>query len=271
MGAWGPKLYQDDLALDVTDQFKDLLRRGLTSEEITDDLICTNAFAISDEDDGPIFWFVLADIQWQYGRLLPKVKDKAIELIDSGVNQNRWLLENPKEAKIRSKVLEELKTRLLSSQPPVKKLSPIKLFQCDWKIGDVFAYRLESELAKAKGIAGEYLLIRKVDESIQSPGHVFPVVYVMITHGQKLPESLEDLKESEYIQTTFRFKKHEYRMLIYANSKRSIPIKKLTYVGNFIELNTPRVEFIIHDNSYLDSCSWSYFEKHVLDKYERLI
>lgn len=39
MGAWGPKLYQDDVAEDVRDYYKDQLHRGKTGKEITQDLI----------------------------------------------------------------------------------------------------------------------------------------------------------------------------------------------------------------------------------------
>ena len=33
MGAWGANLYQDDVALDIKDEYKDNLRRGKTNEE----------------------------------------------------------------------------------------------------------------------------------------------------------------------------------------------------------------------------------------------
>ena len=37
MGSWGPKLYQDDIAQDVRDTYKDRLRRGKTTKEITEE------------------------------------------------------------------------------------------------------------------------------------------------------------------------------------------------------------------------------------------
>ena len=78
MGAWGPKLYQDDVAEDVRDYYKDQLKRGKTNEEVTNELIEDNYDIIQDEDEAPVFWFALADTQWNLGRLLPSVKEKAL-------------------------------------------------------------------------------------------------------------------------------------------------------------------------------------------------
>ena len=39
MGAWGPKLFQDDIAEDVKDTYIDLLKQGEDNEEITKKLI----------------------------------------------------------------------------------------------------------------------------------------------------------------------------------------------------------------------------------------
>lgn len=51
----------------------------------------------------------------------------------------------------RIKVLDDLQEKLLSSLPSVKKSSAKKrTYKCQWKLGDVFAYRLDSDLAKAQ-------------------------------------------------------------------------------------------------------------------------
>ena len=77
MGSWGPKLYQDDIAQDVRDTYKDRLRRGKTTKEITEEY----RGEIQDIDDGPIFWFALADIQWDWwpGHIVPIVKVKVTD------------------------------------------------------------------------------------------------------------------------------------------------------------------------------------------------
>jgi hypothetical protein len=84
MGSWGPKLYQDDIAEEVRDYFKDKLHRGKTGPEITRELIESSESEINDEDDGPIFWFALADTQWNLGRLEEYVKEQALFHIKQG-------------------------------------------------------------------------------------------------------------------------------------------------------------------------------------------
>ncbi|MFR6299262.1 MAG: hypothetical protein ACLUML_08630 [Acutalibacteraceae bacterium] len=46
------------------------------------------------------------------------------------------------------KGIDGIATKLNSPQPPEKKISQHRLYKCDWKIGDVFAYQFNSEYAK---------------------------------------------------------------------------------------------------------------------------
>lgn len=55
MGAWGPRLYQNDVAQDVKDYYKDQLHRGKNGQEITRELIEKNDYILSDEDDALYF------------------------------------------------------------------------------------------------------------------------------------------------------------------------------------------------------------------------
>lgn len=41
-------------------------------------MIAEFEWAWSDEDDAPVFWFAMADMQWNYGRLQEEVKKKAL-------------------------------------------------------------------------------------------------------------------------------------------------------------------------------------------------
>ena len=59
-------------------------------------------------------------------------------------------------------------------------MSQYRLYHCQWKVGDMYAYQLEGEYAKERGLNGKYLLFYKIAESIWWPGHVIPVVYIKI-------------------------------------------------------------------------------------------
>ena len=79
MGTWGPKLYQNDLAEEIRDYYKDQLYQGKKGEKITQDLLKQYQYVISDTDDAPVFWFALADTQWNFGRLEDMVKEQALK------------------------------------------------------------------------------------------------------------------------------------------------------------------------------------------------
>lgn len=298
MASWGPKLYQDDIAEDVRNYFKDQLKRGKSNEEVTNALIEGYQDVISDIDDAPIFWFALANTQWELGRLLTIVNENALKWLSEGSNLRRWEEDEPKEAITRKKVLEELKQKLNSPMPPEKKISKYKLYKCEWKIGDVFAYKLDSDYAKERGIYERYFLFQKVDETICHPGHIIPIARVKITKDEVLPKKEEEFNELEYVQTAFtkyedRFLPFnmqrsmeeqlaekskikfevdeygflpEYRLRLFNTSKRIIP-KKLIYIGNFPNILPPSKEFIPHSEMNIVAFVWKFFDKIMIDRY----
>lgn len=291
MGTWGPKLYQDDFAEDIRDYYIDQLRRGKIGINITQELLVKHMIQISDPEEASIFWFALADTQWNLGRLEDKVKEKALEHILKGDNLERWKIENPKMAKAREQILKDLRQKLLSPQPPEKKMSQYKIYRCEWKYGDVYAYKLESDLAQEKGLYGRYLLIQKVDEGLWHPGHIVPIVYVKITNDTNLPSNEEEYNQLEYVQTWFtRFDERflpidmsrpqediaekskinyqvdeygflpQYRVTLLNTSKKAIP-KKLIYLGNFTNAVSPKNEFIPHSKNNIVAVPWKQFEE----------
>jgi len=297
MGIWGVGLYSNDVGMDVQSAFVEALHEGKEPEEITAQMLEDYAGELEDPWDAPAFWFALADTQWKRGMLLPEVKDNALSLIESGDEVAMWQQEDPALAKKREKVLDTLREKLLSPQPPRKNYRKRNLYQCQWQIGDVYAYRLESEDARKRGLFGRYILVRKVDEYTWYPGHIIPIVYVKITKDDKLPTSLAEYEALEYVQICFttydaRFYpidgrrpqediaeksklKYEvdeygflphYRLELISTSKRVIP-KKLIYVGNFLGAAAPQGEFIPHDKINIDAVAWRFFEEIMLKKY----
>ena len=67
MGVWGAELYANDVTCDVRDDYIDKLRQGLTNEDATKELIKSNQELIDDNEDQELFWYALADTQWEYG------------------------------------------------------------------------------------------------------------------------------------------------------------------------------------------------------------
>ena len=87
MGAWGTKVFQDDLACDVQEDFLRLLQSGKTPDDATKQLV--DEYSPNGEETS-VFWIALALVQRKYGMLLESVKRQAIEEIDSGRDLLRW-------------------------------------------------------------------------------------------------------------------------------------------------------------------------------------
>lgn len=301
MGTWGPKLYQDDLAEDVRDYYKEQLSKGKKGVDISQELLVKYQAEILDSEEASVFWFSLADTQWNLGRLEDRVKEMALRHIESGQSLERWKTIDPKMLKTREQAIQDLRQKLLSPQPPEKKVAQQKIYRCEWKCGDAFAYLLESDLAKERGLYGRYFLIQKVDEGTWYPGHVTPIVYIKITKDGTLPANEEEFDGLEYVQTAFsKFEERfwpidmsrpaediaekskikyrvdeygylpQYRINLLNTSKRVIP-KKLIYLGNFKNSSPPENEFIPHSKFNILQVYWKHFgdtfETKMLERY----
>lgn len=272
MGAWGPGLFSDDVACEVKEYYMNCLRENMSADEAEASVVSYFSEELSDSDDGSVVVLALADTAWRVGRLSEKLKNAAVKIIDTGEGLERWEAEGKQLLKKRQSVLTKLKEKLLSHQPPEKKVYKYKIYKCEWKIGDVFAYRFESELAREKGYYGRYLIIQKVDEGNWYPGHVVPIVYFRITKDMTLP-SIDDIKNIECLKMGLGEKEpeiiYDYRGKLINTSKRIIP-KSLIYLGN--------AEVIYHNPEYIpeydvsySSFEWKWIEEKMINLNERYI
>lgn len=131
MGAWGINLYDDDMALDIRDTIQDELKLGTPLNRILDQLkINYDIVTIDNNDEEPVFWCVVADTLWNLGLLDNEVKSKALYWIEYGGDIQRWKFETPELAYKRKLVFLKLKEKLVSTQPPKKKVSKKRLYVC---------------------------------------------------------------------------------------------------------------------------------------------
>ena len=63
MGAWGPGIYQDDVALDIKGEYIKLLQEGKSTKEANQEIINNNADYFTDEEDVVPAILALADIE----------------------------------------------------------------------------------------------------------------------------------------------------------------------------------------------------------------
>ena len=239
MGAWGTSLYANDSACDVRGDYVDKLRRGKSNEEALQEILEANRDSIGDEDEEALLWYALADTLWNYGRLVPFVKEKALYFLEHGEEDERWREAGEKKLNAWRQTLEKLKKKLNTPQPPEKKVYRYRLYHCQWQLGDVFAYRLTGTYSVEHGYAGKYIVFRKVSETNWWPGHTIPVVqaYKRIFDQPPALEELEGipLLEIDAYATILETKpqwKIGYHFKLITESARVIPQDSLTLLGN---------------------------------------
>ena len=144
MGVWGAAIFSDDTACDIRGIYKELLGDGISPSDATDRILIEWKDSFNDPYEESVIWLALAVTQWNLGCLEERVKDKAIDIVSSGSDLNRWEGEDREK---RKKVLEKTKAQLESPQPEAKKIRKTFRDHCDRKVGELVAY---STLSKDK-------------------------------------------------------------------------------------------------------------------------
>lgn len=279
MGAWGTSLYENDTACDIRGDYIDKLKRGKSGEKATNELISQNSEIMEDREEAPLFWYALADTQWEYGRLLPEIKEKALFFIEQKEELERWKESGEEKCRAWQKTLAALKEKLNTPAPKAKEVSGYRLYRCPWKLGDVFAYQFSGDHSKEKGFYHQYVIFRKISEDTYWPGHIVPVVQIYDWVGAELP-SLDEIKEKELLvqnclPETLRRQpdiKREYAIKLITTSRKMLPEVNLTFLGNVG--GDDLLEFRGHDylSGYI-GVGWDgsrynrWFEKYIIDRY----
>lgn len=182
MGVWGTAIFADDTACDVRGDYRDLIGDGHSGPEATD-LLLKEWAGQTDKHEWAVFWLALAATQWKCGRLEERVREKALEVIESGSDLDRW--EEQRLTQKRAIVLGKLKQQILSVQPPAKKIPKRFRNSCDWEIGEYIGYHLKS---------GRWIVFRVTGHHTDKGG-VSPTLEILRFVGEEIPkeQQLNDL------------------------------------------------------------------------------
>ena len=141
MSYTGAGLYDDDAGADVRGRYRELVADGASGTDATDTLVAEWGSALDDHDEACAFWLALADTQWKVGRLEDRVRDRALTLIASGEDLERFG-HDPRLLERRRRVLAKLEAQLGSPQrsptrirKPFRSTSPVG-------VGDLFWFAL---------------------------------------------------------------------------------------------------------------------------------
>lgn len=134
MDKWKKEILGNSLAEDVIEDYRELLSVGqcdIEAENIIIEYYMKHIFQCNSDEKN--FWLALALIQWEWGRLSNRVREKAfywLKLLQS---------EMAEETAVR------LKECLLSPMPILKKIPrPRYVSKCPWPVGSLLAYRIIS-------------------------------------------------------------------------------------------------------------------------------
>ena len=222
MGAWGTGLYSDDTACEVRDDYKDILGDGISEPDATIRLIEQWKSDLPDPDTAPVFWLVLADVQWNLGRLQERVKREAIIVVENGSDLARWIPDKKLETK-RKAVLERLRQKLETAQPPEKKVKKRYVDSTDWNLGDIYSLQLKS---------GKLVLLHVIGFH-QDKGGRGAVCEILEWIGEKVP----DKKVMEKMGYIFAQKpsQHLCQFLFASLSLKDFPTKRVNLVAKDVQ------------------------------------
>jgi hypothetical protein len=142
----------------------------------------------TDESDWCDYYYSLANFMWKKGILTDKVRDTAINMIDTGFGLEIWADEGEKTINKRKKALAEFREMLLSPQPAKKKIKVDLYLNSVFDIGDYIAFQLQTKdksyLADKscfdeetfRSMDGKYVVIRKVQDNISYQSKIVPEV-----------------------------------------------------------------------------------------------
>ena len=146
MGTWNTSVTGNDTAKDLYIEYTAAFYKFDVEEALKriDSYIRTEMFDESDEEEWCNYIYSLADFMWKKGILTDSIRNKAIELIDSGFGLELWAETGQKTFDSRKKKLAEFKEKLLSAQPPKKKIKPNVYTERIFDDGDIIAVQLQT-------------------------------------------------------------------------------------------------------------------------------
>lgn len=255
MGIWGMALYSNDCTCDVRDTYMKFLKNGLNNEDAYKKTIEELNDYIGSEEE-PLFWYSLADTQWNMGRLMPNVKEKALIWIERLGGIELWKDRKKYEDKWKE-TLSKLKKKLESPLPPEKKIrKPVDFIHNPWNIGDVYAYQFNSMLSKDLGLYGKYIAFQKIENVEWCDGVLCSRVQIYDKIFSKIPnlDSLNGVRilpvdiPERFICNTKPDIPFCLNVVLIRYDKKDYPMKSFTFIGNYPDYERMPIVHPNHSN-----------------------
>lgn len=208
MGTWSIKIFDNDTALDIKETYIEFLKNQYSDEEAYE-LTHQEFNELMGTDEEPLFWYAIAYIQWENGRLMPKVKQKAIFWIERNGGLEIWDIK--KANKWKSNLIE-LKRKLNSPMPFKKIYKKAAEFTTNpWDVGDVYAYQFHTKKAKEVGLFGKYILFQKIGDCEYYANKKYTIVKIYNNIFDHIPD-INAIKDCDILPLTYPLKKNGFLM-----------------------------------------------------------
>ena len=188
-------MFSNDTTTDVRDTYIQFLRQQLSNEEAYQ-RTCEEYKELIGTEEEPLFWYSLADSQWNVGRLTTEVRHKALDFIQRKGGISFWEESSAGRAKWEG-TLQKLEAKITSPMPAEKKYrKPIEFERNPWNTGDIYAYQFHTNKAKENNLYGKYILLQKVGNVEYFEGCVFSAIQVFNQIFDSIPSLnvIEDVR-----------------------------------------------------------------------------
>jgi hypothetical protein len=218
MGVWGTGIFEDDTACDVRGHYTDCLGEGRTGPKATRWILNEYQELLADPGEAGVVWLALAAVQWKHGRLEAETLERALQVIDSGSDLDRWEA-GSEDLTARKAVLEKLREQIMTPQPAEKKVARRVPAECHLKRGDLLVYRL---------VSGARIIFRVIDRHLDQGG-TYPVCEILDWTRSDVPVKA-DLKEVRISHSNRPDYKHTItELMICGLDEKSPRVEKLNF------------------------------------------
>ena len=230
-----------EILSDLKKEYADLRQDGTSRNDAVQVLMerYSNELTTGAADDGLLFWVGLADAQYALKELSAEVAAQGLAAL------------NRLETAIPEITPGDLQRRRnqygCAPMPERAQVRKPRRFRCQWQIGDTFAYQMTGPEAEASGIAGDYVLLRKVDE-VENVGRIVPVVTLTHWKESQLPTNAVEFQRVPILRLSrgrldSPASTYEYRTEILFTREKQVRDLQLQYLGNFADVPMPMNEY----------------------------
>lgn len=190
MGSWSTSITGNDSAQDLKYEYT----AAFYAYDVPEALEKLEAFARAEidqneENEWCNYVYSLADFMWRKGILTDAVKQRALDMIDTGFGLDIWEEQGKSALNARKKALQKFRDKITSPQPAKKKIRPDAYLNPIFENGDLIALRLQtagkeylSFMTKSMSeeefhsFDGKYILIQKIEDHISWKSEVVPEI-----------------------------------------------------------------------------------------------